>query len=466
MSEVRGTGLSRREFLVAGAAAGILSGCRSPIADGVGCASKRWYKGALHCHTYWSDGRAFPEQAARWYRDHGYQFVALTDHNVFAENPSRWLKEKAWPEADRFVDEYLRDFPEAEWRTAEGGEREIRLKTFAELSRTLNDPGRFLLLPGCEMTHWCTQQEADMTVRLQLHMNVVGRAATPAHLRRPDFNFNDNKTWGRENTSVADYIAELSRSAPADAYFALNHPVWGWYDVQPEDLIANPAVRFFEVCNNGSSTPPPRGVPADGFDTDRFWDIVNAFRARRGESLLLGTGTDDAHYYFGKPGQKSCLAGDAWTSVRADELSQKAILAALASGDFIACEGVSFSDVRFDPETNALQVAVEAIPDRRLTVEFIVSKRDFSEKPVKVLKVHPENAPKTRRTINLYDKRIGCVASKVVSRVGEPIRASYVLQPDDLYVRARLTVAGMPICGDYLHPQGCLVSWTQPYAFG
>jgi len=71
--------MTRREFLCSGATAAMLSGCRlPPTSEG-----KRWYKGALHCHTYWSDGRVFPEQAAAWYRDHGYQFVALTDHNAF-----------------------------------------------------------------------------------------------------------------------------------------------------------------------------------------------------------------------------------------------------------------------------------------------------------------------------------------------------------------------------------------------
>ena len=25
----------------------------------------RWFKGNLHCHSYWSDGLAFPDQAGR-----------------------------------------------------------------------------------------------------------------------------------------------------------------------------------------------------------------------------------------------------------------------------------------------------------------------------------------------------------------------------------------------------------------
>lgn len=35
--------------------------------DGCG-AARRWFKGNMHCHSYWSDGRAFPDQAIRDYR--------------------------------------------------------------------------------------------------------------------------------------------------------------------------------------------------------------------------------------------------------------------------------------------------------------------------------------------------------------------------------------------------------------
>ncbi len=31
----------------------------------------RWYKGNLHMHSYWSDGRGFPEMIARWFKEHG-----------------------------------------------------------------------------------------------------------------------------------------------------------------------------------------------------------------------------------------------------------------------------------------------------------------------------------------------------------------------------------------------------------
>ena len=73
---------------------------------------------------------------------------------------------------------------------------------------------------------------------------------------------------------------------------------------------------------------------------------------------------------------------------------------------------------------------------------------------------------KFQRTINIYDGKIGMVAKTVAARAGEPIRASYTLADDDLYVRARVEEKGVPLCSAPLHPQGLHVAWTQPYSCG
>ena len=41
-----------------------------------------WYKGAIHQHSFWSDGNAFPEEVAAQYKDLGYHFAAISEHNV------------------------------------------------------------------------------------------------------------------------------------------------------------------------------------------------------------------------------------------------------------------------------------------------------------------------------------------------------------------------------------------------
>jgi hypothetical protein len=235
--------------------------------------------------------------------------------------------------------------------------------------------------------------------------------------------------------------------------------------VGPEELIENPEVRFFELCNNGSPFAPGKGLPQDGFDTDRLWDVVNAFRARRGQALLYGIGTDDTHYYNGEP-TKMCMAGNAWTKVRARSLCADDLIDAMHEGDFMACEMLEFDDIVFDRALGELEVCVGACAGVSRTVKFIVTKKDFSEKPVGSVTVRPSEKNNTEhfeRKIDIYDARIGLVAKTVKGAPGESIKASYVLQDDDLYVRARVEESAQPLCTAHLHPQGKHVAWTQPY---
>ena len=91
--------MTRREFCIAAAAATAARTFPAMCAPPSG--ERRWYKGNLHCHTYWSDGRAFPDQVVRSYRDAGYDFCAVTDHNRMGESRDFWRKveptEGGWP---------------------------------------------------------------------------------------------------------------------------------------------------------------------------------------------------------------------------------------------------------------------------------------------------------------------------------------------------------------------------------
>ena len=142
--------ITRRGFLGAGAAFTALSGCR--MGGAANAAGKRWYKGNLHCHTFWSDGRAFPEEAVFWYKSRGYNFLGLSDHNVFQEDTDRWvsivgdgtalkkprndgsIKYRYQPTViHRYFDEYVKAFPDAVTRKNADGGIEARLSTFTEL---------------------------------------------------------------------------------------------------------------------------------------------------------------------------------------------------------------------------------------------------------------------------------------------------------------------------------------------
>ena len=476
--------MTRQEFLKGMAAVAALSGCSTrDCGQSAGrCAKKRWYKGNLHTHTMWSDGKAFPEEAVAWYRSRGYNFLGLSDHNLFQDDADRWtevigdnekyvapkrtgvITDRYQPIVRRsYFDDYVLSFPDAALRTNAAGRTEVRLRTFDELSARFNAAGEFLLIPDVEATR--SIKYADGRLQ-QLHMNYVNvPKLLPSYLER-DF----NRTV--QNVPQSDFLAahqkeaaSLAKSLSLQHLFILNHPIWRWYDVGPEVLVDNPEVRFFEVCNNGSPYTPGDGLPADGLDTDRLWDVVNAFRIRRGQPLLYGIGTDDTHHYRGEPGDM-LMPGNAWSLVRAASLDAASLISAMYAGDFVTCEGLEPDDVSFSPSTGALTVSAPAGLSVR-TVNFIVTKRDFSEKPIGRVVVRPDkfkDVTKFEREINVYDEKIGKVAKTARFRPGEPVRASYTMESDDLYVRARIEEKGATLCTASLHPRGLRVAWTQPYA--
>ena len=476
--------MTRQEFIKSMAAVAALSGCSTRncgLAVG-SCAKKRWYKGNLHTHTVWSDGKAFPEEAVAWYRSRGYNFLGLSDHNLFQDDTDRWVGVIGDDEAytppkntggisdryqpvvrQRYFDDYVLAFPDAALRTNAAGRTEARLRTFDELSAKFNVPGEFLLLPDVEATRSINYSDGRLQ---QMHMNYVNVLQLLPSFLAKDFSRHVQDVPQKDFLSAHQKeVAALAKSLGAPHLFVLNHPIWTWYDVGPEVLVDNPDVRFFELCNNGSPYKPGKGLPDDGLDTDRFWDVANGFRVRRGLPLLYGIGTDDTHRYRGEPGDM-LMPGNAWSLVRSASLDAASLIGAMYAGDFVTCEGLEPDDVSFNPSAGTLEVSAPAGLSVR-TVRFIVTKRDFSEKPVGKVVVRPDkfkDVMKFQREINVYDEKVGKVAKTVRFRPGEPVRASYTMESDDLYVRARIEERGTTLCTASLHPQGMRVAWTQPYA--
>ena len=139
----------------------------------------------------------------------------------------------------------------------------------------------------------------------------------------------------------------------------------------------------------------------------------------------------------------------------------------MKAGDFAACEGVEPDDFSFDPSTGTLSVSVGGKKDICRTVQFFVTKKDFSEKPIRTVEVLPADAPEDKRArflrkVNVYDEKIGMLAKSVTGGLGEAVSASYKMAADDLYVRARIKSPEKPVAFAPLHPKLC-VAWTQPY---
>ena len=456
------TGLTRREFC--GSALALAAMGAVPSAAKASSAAKRWYKGMLHCHCYWSDGRAFPEQGAKAYYDAGYHFYCMSDHNRLGKNPDYWREvcedEGEWPKNvyRPIFESYRKTFPDAEIRE-QGGKTQVRIKTFDEIKAKFDEQGRFLVLPGMELTRTAGERH--------VHMNYVnldkGLATAEAGWLIQDYGSTISEVIGKSIGEVKGLAAELGN--PAHLFF-VNHPHWRFWDVLPQDVLDYPEIRFFEICNCGSDIPLPTNMSEKDFSCDRFWDIVLANRCRADGNLLYGIGTDDAHWYpnSGTP-EKSFPFADAYIQVRAEELTPEALFAAMDRGDFYASCGVDLEDVVADAETGRLTVSVPAKEGVSYTIRFVGTKRDF-ESGVRGT-VHFAGAPAQSigpRDYPLYSDKIGITLKSVSGKPGERVEASYALQDDDLYVRA-IVESSEPVTGyaktSYQHPQHKL-AWTQP----
>ena len=459
--------MTRKEFLTASAAFGALGIMRRAVGDS---GSLRWYKGMLHAHTCWSDGWVLPEQAVAAYRNGGYDFFSITDHNRLGSDSDRWVEVAevtgGWPPTTiepSVFEAYLAAFPDARWRT-EGEKTYVRVSTMAEIAERFNADGRFLFMPGCEVT---TRIGSQANMARDVHMNYIGLDALIPRAA------NSNLIETLTDTTVANVIRETrdqvghlaaKRGNPPHIFF-VNHPHWRYYDVLPADIIANPDIRFFEVCNTGSAWAPEDSLPKDGFDNDRFWDAVNASRCKRGERLLYGIGTDDTHMYPDSGTTRCAITyGDAWIGVRAAALTPAALFAAMKSGDFYASGGVDFEDIQFSRSTGTLSVLVAAKAGVSYTVKFITTKSGANTDPVRTVEL-PQQADRPARSVPVYSDAVGAVVKTVSFGSGETASASYTLAADDLYVRARVESDEPAVYAnaiDKMHPP-MKVGWTQPY---
>ncbi len=413
----------------------------------------RWYRGMFHMHTYWSDGRAFPEQAIDIYKKLGYEFLGVSDHNLFAEDAQKWKPVEAaegnWPPAVArpIFDAYKQAFGSEVETRQENGRLSVRIKTCAEMQRKFDEPGRFLLMPAVEIT----QVLGGINVHLN-YLNLPGLipslqgAALSKQITNAELSVSE---LIRQN---AEEVKQLGSQMGRPTLLMLNHPQWVYWDIQPQNLIDNPEVRFFEVCNGGSAFAPH--PDAMSVTNDSFWDTVNAFRALKGARLLYGVGSDDTHYYFDRTPEQRLA--DAWVMVRSGTLAVESLLAAMDAGDFYATSGALLDDVAFDRPARTLYVKVKAAADVKYRIRFITTKRGFDQ-TVRIVDA-PAEKGRGARQIPVYSGDIGKTAELV-----EGTEASYRMAADDLYVRAKIESSVASGYERYFHPE-VQVAWTQPYA--
>lgn len=430
--------------------AAALSGRSVGAAEGL-----QWYRGQLHAHSYWSDGRGFPEQAVDAYRERGFDFMCLSEHNRFADDPDHWREvvpeEGTWPPnvTETMFDACLERFG-SEWveRKVDGAVTSVRLKTYMEIKEKFEIPGKFLVLPGVEITQTLHSLSVHQNyLNLPIILPIIQGADLIQTLDAPP---TVAELLRMNAAQVEDASAELQRPH----LLMVNHPFAAYYDIVPQPLMDCPEIRFFEVCNGGVNFPPH--PDAATYTIEKLWDTVNAFRRLRGQPFLYGTGSDDAHFYDPERIHGVSGVGDAWVMVRAAALTAGEIFAAMERGDFYATCGVLLDDVTFTAENGTLRVKVQTRPGERYRIHFITTKRDFDQSMTEI--DSPAEGTRPARTIPVYSDDIGRIVVTVDGAEGE-----YRLAPDDLYVRARVESDTPSKVTAHFHPT-VQTAWTQPYA--
>jgi len=375
--------------------------------------AQEWYKGNLHTHSYWSDGDDFPEMIMDWYKSHGYHFVGLSDHNILAEGEKWKLIPNSYAHRQGFQ-KYLNKYGE-EWVEYEKDADErirVRLKTLAQYRPLFEEEGKFLVIQSEEVT--------DQFEDKHIHMNVtnVQSLIEPQH--------GNSVTEVMQNNINA--INRQRQESGVPMFPHINHPNFIW-SITVDDMIPLSGERFFEVYNGhpmvnnyGDSTR---------LGMEKIWDILITNYLRDQKPVMYGLATDDAHSYHIYGGDQS-NPGRGWVMVKAEELSAEALIKALEAGDFYSTTGVELESIVQTDNRLSVKVKKEGGIDYR--IQFWGSKKGASRKDMGVLLQEVEG-----------------------------LEASYQLQEDELYVRAKIISTKPKINpfqeGDFE------VAWTQPVVY-
>lgn len=369
----------------------------------------RWWKGNMHTHSHWSDGDDYPEVIAKWYKDHGYHFLVFTEHNTLAQG-------QVWREIDRTrggrraFDRYVETFG-SDWveTREEDGKEMVRLQPMDEYRTQFEEPGRFIFLPGEEIS--------DVAKGRPIHINVsnVGEVIRPqgGGSVYETIQNNINAVWAQREKLARPILPHL------------NHPNFGWA-VTAEDLMKVDGENFFEVYNGHPA------VRNEGDDlhasTERIWDIVLTKRLTELElPVMYGLATDDSHSYHDFS-IKLSNPGRGWVMVQAKDLTPESIVNAMERGDFYGTSGVTLKSIQVDDQGIRIEIAGEE--GVTYNTEFVGTKKGFDPMSVPFTTDGGQPLPVTHR----YSDEIGEVLKEACG-----LNPSYTFSGDEIYVRARIT---------------------------
>lgn len=394
--------------------------------------TERWYKGQTHMHTLWSDGDAAPELAMKQYKDYKFDFVVMTDHNVIP-NIERWFPVDS-PSEKRLTTERVEQLKslfgaDSVVLREENGKKEMRLKTIDELKAMFDEPGKFLVALGEEVTSRVHINGLNLRERIA----PTPPSSDPAYVMK----------------KVVSEVAEQSQRFGVPMMAHINHPNFS-EGVTPGDFVEANTAHYFEVYNGHGSVHNWGNPKKHMYSTDKIWDIVLALRLikDRGD-ILYGVGTDDAHDYFHR-GAGGSIPNRGYTMVLAKALEPNALVEGILAGRFYASCGVHLDSIEADEKQYVVDIQAE--PGVTYTTQFIGTRKGFDQTTQPILGEDGKPLPNGALS---YSDDIGVVLSETTA---DP--AVYTFQGDEIYVRAK--VISSKVMAEPFKEGDVAAAWCQP----
>ncbi|MBT28384.1 MAG: histidinol-phosphatase [Thalassobius sp.] len=362
-----------------------MTSCSTP--KQVPTSEKKWYKGNLHTHSFWSDGDDYPEMIMDWYKTHNYDFIVLSEHNIIAKGEKWKLIPKARMYQEAFQ-KYLEKYGEewVQYKNDTSGSMLVKLKTLEEYRPLFEEEGKFLIIQSEEVS--------DGYDGKPIHMNVtnIQELIQPQH----------GNSVAEVLQNNLDAVKAQRDSTGVPMFLHINHPNFIWA-ITPEDIMKLDGERFFEVYNGHPAVHNYGDSLRPSMET--LWDMVQVSYLNSNKPLLYGLAVDDAHSYLVMSSDQS-NAGRGWVMVQAEDLSPESIVTAMENGDFYSSTGVALETLHFDGET--LNIKVKPEEGVKYSIQFWGHRNSEAD-------------------------NVGTLFNEV-----EGLEASYTLKEGDLFVRAKI----------------------------
>ncbi len=164
-----------------------------------------------------------------------------------------------------------------------------------------------------------------------------------------------------DGLSVVETIqTNVNRIREAGGLPAINHPNYKWA-VSANDLLRVEGLAFMEVFNGHTGANNAGGGGRPGHAA--IWDRLLSAGKR-----VWGIAVDDAHHFQEEFAFERANPGRGWVQVNTPKLTEEAVLAAMAAGDFYATTGVTLGELRSSREEVVLEIDPE--PDALYTTTF------------------------------------------------------------------------------------------------